>query len=385
MFVAIHYDSKLTGSKELRMDNSTNVFDRLKGEILTSIGDYVYAYDSKGKHNEPMFDGFLAGISLLSNDVFNEHFMYVPTEYYDVCRPNKYTSGLSTQYTDDIPINRSELPIDYMTSHHIFLLGPMNQTAVDYIMTIKGNVIFHVQGDASSSFRKTTTYPDEMTEHNTIFPCSFNFWTGETEMRHIRSKMTHTFTVKCKPIIDCNYVSVIQNNNPHTIFIPRIFLELREFMIQTILLGKKYDLSFSKLNIDAIFQDMIDKDNLVSCSMLLGNSLNIPFLSLIGRRVYSARPIPLSSLSFGEFMDGLNGDLQYPAIKTNEFPNEVFDPIETLKNHFKAVKGFMDLLPFEFTYNSISDKDIVDGMDETSHSERAPFFEPMIIKVGFMV
>ena len=122
---------------------------------------------------------------------------------------------------------------------------------------------------------------------------------------------------------------------------------------------------------------------MVSCSMLLGNSLTIPRLSLIGRRVYSAKPVPRAALSFKEFMDGTNGDLQYPAV-LKETPNESFDSVETRKNHAKAVDGFMKLLPFEFQYDSITDKDIVDGMDETSHSDRAPFFEPIVVRVGFM-
>lgn len=338
MFVAIHYDSKMTGSKELRLDHSTNVFDRLKGEFLTSIGEYVYAYDSCGTP-DPIFDGFLAGMALLSNDAFDTHFMYVPTQYKDIPRPNKHVSGLSTQYTLDPPLNRSELPIDYKTANHIFLLGPMNKTAANYIMTLTGDVIFHIQGDATSLVKKTTSYPDEMTEY---IPDSFNFWKGESEMKQIRSKMTHTFTVKCKPQIDCNYVSVIVNDKPNTVFIPTILLDIREYMVQKILLGNDYTLPFSNLYIQAIFQDMIDKDNVVSCSMLLGNSENIPYLSIIGTRV--CKSVLRSTLK------------ECKDLHPNEFDQDT-------RRHSDTVKGFMDLLPFEFTYNSISDNDIVDGME----------------------
>ena len=325
-FVAIHYDSKMTGSNELRLDHSTNVFDRLKGEFLTSIGEHVY--NSYGKH-EPLIGGFLAGMALLSNEEFDKHFMYVPTQYNDIPRPNKHVSGLSTQYTLDPPLNRSELPLDYTTTNHIFLLGPMNKTAVNYIMSLKGDVIFHIQGDATSLINNTTTYPDEMTEHIG----SFN-WSGESEMKQIRSKMTHTFTVKCKPQTDCNYVSVLLNDRPRTVFIPTILLEIREYMVQKIL-GKDHTLPFSNLYIQAIFQ----VDNLVSCSMLLGNSENIPYLSFIGRRVYTKS-------------------------QSKEIITDIdFDPYETSRNHSDAVTGFMNLLPFEFTYNSISDNDIVDGME----------------------
>jgi len=70
MKIAIHYDSKCTGSKELRMDNIQNVFHALRDRSRTLIGDYAFTYDSAGKCKEPIFDGYLAGIALLPDDVF---------------------------------------------------------------------------------------------------------------------------------------------------------------------------------------------------------------------------------------------------------------------------------------------------------------------------
>jgi hypothetical protein len=386
MFIQISYDSKLTGSKELRMDNIC-IFDRLKTEKLTRIGEYAFAYDSAGKSKEPIFDGFLAGIALLSNEKFNENFVYVPTIYNDAPQTDKHHSNLSTQYTDAPVLNREQLPLQYSTATHVFLLGPMNQTCLNYVTTLTGNVIFHVQGEATSTERKTTTYPDAMTEHPGIFQCSFNLWTGEEISRIIRSKMTHSYTIKCIPEIEQNYVTVVSNVGPMvpvTTVIPSIFLQIREYMVQVCLLGKPFDIPFEKIQIQAIFQDMIDKDNLVSCHMLLDHSVSIPLLSLIGRRVYNnADPIPFSNYDFTTFMDGLNGDVQFPAIKTGS-PNIRFEADATRKNHASAVYGFRKLLPFEFNYDVITDLDIVDGMGEASESGRAPFFEPMITSVAFM-
>lgn len=389
MFIQISYDSKLTGSKELRMDNIA-VFERLKVHTnFTRIGQYAFAYDSAGKFKEPIFDGFLAGIALLQNDIFDENFIYVPVEFNDVERPNTRVSGLSTQYTDAPVLNRSRFPVPYATTKHVFLLGPINQTCVNYIMELTGNVIFHVQGEATSVDRKTTTYPDAMTENPGIFQCSFNLWTGEELSRIVRSKMGLSYTVKCVPDIEQQHVSVLSNVGPMvptTAIIPTILLQIREYMVQECLMGNPYILPISSIPIQAVFQDMIDKDNLVSCKMLMGHSTEMPLLSLIGRRVYNkAAPLPFTDYAFGAFMDGINGDLQFPAIKTNASPNICFEPEATRKNHAAAVQGFREILhDMEYQFDTVSDLDIVDGMGEMAESGRAPFFEPMITSVDFM-
>jgi len=369
------------------MDNISNVFERIKDEQLTKIGEYVYMYDSSGKFKEPLFDGFLACVALLSDEEFDKHFMYVPITYHDVPRINKRTSGLCTQYTDNPTLTRSQLPINYSGAKHIFIMGPVNQTCLDYINKIN-DVILHFQGEATSDVKKTTTYPDAMDENPGIFQCSFNLWTGEELARQLRSKITHKFTVKCKP--DIEQVGVIVKSNTgfptiETAMIPTIFITMREYMVQQIILGKWYSISFTPLFIEAIFQDMPDKDNLVSCSILLENCTNIPLLSLIGRRVYNnASPLAMNDYNFRDFMDGLNGDLQFPAIKTAALPNVNFEAEATMKNHAAAVKGFIGLLDHEFSYEDVSELDIVDGMEDSSASERAPFFEPLFSSVGFM-
>jgi hypothetical protein len=84
-------------------------------------------------------------------------------------------------------------------------------------------------------------------------------------------------------------------------------------------------------------------------------------------------------------MDGLNGDVQFPSIKTDALPNICFEVDATRKNHAVAVDGFRArLTPFEFQYDAITDDDIVDGMGGESASGRAPFFEPMVTSVSFM-
>jgi hypothetical protein len=363
------------------MDNIKNVFQVLKDnqDKLTKIGEYAYAYDSYGKMKEPIFDGYLAGIALLSSDEFDKHFMYVPTQFHDVPRKSSMESGLSTTYMDG-SVSRSALPYD--TAKHVFLLGPMNQTAVDYIKTLTGDVIFHVQGDASTLDRKTTSYPDAMTEHPGIFSCAFNLFTGEECSRIIRSKMNRSYTVKCKPGISLEKVDVLSNTGPMTpltVDIPCIYVSMRKYMM-TILMGGEALLPLRHMNIDAIFQDMIDKDNSVSCRMLLTHS-TFPKLSLIGRRVYRSQSVPFSDYSFTA-MDA-SGDVHFPSLKEG-VTNQVFDADATRVNHKKGVDGFHALLEgLEYQYDVIADSDIVDGFGERSASERAPFHEPFIAKVKF--
>ena len=381
MFIEITYDSKCTGSKELRMDNIKNVFHVLKDnqDILTKIGEYAYAYDSCGKMKEPIFDGYLAGIALLSSDEFDKHFMYVPTQFRDAPRKSPMEAGLSTAYMDG-SFSRADLPYD--TAKHVFLLGPMNQTAVDYINTLTGDVIFHVQGDASNLVHKTTSYPDAMTEHPGIFSCAFNLFTGEECSRLIRSKMNRSYTVKCKPDISLEKVDVLSNTGPMTpltVDIPCIYVSIRKYMM-TILMGGEASLPLQHMNIDSIFQDMIDKDNSVSCWMLLTYS-TFPKLSLIGRRVYRSDAVPFSSYSFTA-MDA-SGDVHFPSLKEG-VTNQVFDADATRANHKRGVDGFHTLLKgLEYHHSDILDTDIVDGIGERSLSDRAPFHEPFIAKVKF--
>jgi hypothetical protein len=375
MKIAIHYDSKCTGSKELRMDNIKNVFQAIRDRTRTAIGDYAFAYDSAGKSKEPIFDGYLAGISLLPDETFNTSFHYVPTKYNDAPRPSKMESGLSTSLLEG-SFARHQLPIDYGTATHVFLLGPMTQHAVEYVNTVQGNVIFHVQGDVG-----TTSYPDAMTMHKNLFPAPFNQWTGEECSRLIRSKMNASFSVKCKPDIVQEDVEVLNNVGPMeplTVKIPSIYVQLRNYMVKACLCGEVISSPFQPIYISTIFQDMIDKDNSVSCWMLLKHSLTVPILSLIGRRVYQAEQATFKDYTF-TFQEGKNGDVHFPAVAVS---SQVFDEKETMIHHHRMTNKFHALLTgLEYGYGVISEKDIVDGLGDESESERAPFYEPFIVNI----
>jgi hypothetical protein len=75
-----------------------------------------------------------------------------------------------------------------------------------------------------------------------------------------------------------------------------------------------------------------------------------------------------------------NGELQYPAGN----PNGEFNLHKTMENHTHAVLEFRKRLPFEFSFNSVSTYDIVDGVSALSESKRSPFAEGIVAKVGFM-
>lgn len=57
------------------------------------------------------------------------------------------------------------IPIDYATSSHVFLLGSISQHAKEYIDKVQGNVIFHVR----SPLDMMTFTAKEGTELNPIF------------------------------------------------------------------------------------------------------------------------------------------------------------------------------------------------------------------------
>ena len=378
MFTAISYDSAETGSTELRCDNIVNVFEYLRGKPLTPIGEYALAYDSIGKMKEPLFDGYLAGIALLPDHRFDASFSYAQVQYHDAPQTSTRVSGLSTSYLD---VTKSRADLNYQSAKHVFIMGPLTQTFMDYLDTIDTPTIFHIQGEAPGSERSTTSYPSPLTFNGGIFPCSFNQWTSEEKWRLFRAKMNHTFTVKCK---DTELVDVPTKSNktlePITVKLPRIYVELREYMVNSILLGLDHPFVFSPLDICAIFQDMIDKDNLVSCAMLLQHSTGIPYLSLIGRRVYNFTPTPMSAYNFREFMETETGELQYPAGN----PNGEFNLCTTMENHERVVHEFRKRLPFEFSFHPVSPLDIADGVLDVSESKRAPFAEGIVAKVGFM-
>lgn len=370
MRVLISYDSKTTGSKELRWDHIHNVHPHMAGP-LTKIGDYVYAYDSKGKFKEPIFDGYLAGIALLSTEEFDTNFHYVRTQFSDVARLSSMESGLVTNYLDET-VSRAVFPLPYTTTHHVFLLGPMCKSCVDYVNSLTGDVIFHVQGEANGE-RKTTSYPCVMTIHPNVFPTSFNYWSGEEEMRQIRATMNQTYTVKCLPTIQ-QVMTTIKTHEmiEKDVEIPAVYISIRNKML-ALMKGEAY--AFTTLPILGICQDMIDKDNSVSCEMLLIHSTIIPRLILIGRRVYEAEtPTGYTFTSMNT-----EGEVFFP--KTDA--KQVFHLEKTMLNHCSAVIGFKELLTGEYYYTDCSEKDIVDGVEPCSSSERAPFFETIVCKVGF--
>ena len=112
--------------------------------------------------------------------------------------------------------------------------------------------------------------------------------------------------------------------------------------------------------------------------MLLNHALNLPSLSLIGRRVYDAEPATFKDYTF-TFQEGANGDVHFPAVAVSK---QVFNARETMINHHRMTAKFHALLAgLEYGYGVISEKDIVDGLGDVSESERAPFYEPFVVTI----
>jgi hypothetical protein len=248
----------------------------------------------------------------------------------------------------------------------------MSQSCVEYVESLTGDVIFHVQGEANGE-RKTTTYPDAMTAHTNVFPTAFNHWTGEEEMRKIRATIDLSYTVKCLPTIPLTMTTIKTHEMVEKdVEIPTIYLSIRSTML-ALMKGDAY--TVGSLPILGICQDMIDKDNSVSSEMLITHSTILPRLILIGRRVYEAE----TPTGYTYTAMNTEGEVFFPKTEAKQ----MFHRERTMLNHGRAVIGFKELLTGEYYYTDCSEKDIVDGVEDTSGSERAPFFEPFVAKVGF--
>jgi len=412
--IMLSYDSNLTGSKDLRCDNILNVYEFLTNKVkqLSPIGEYAFAYD-KSKKNEPMYDGFLACIALLDNPIFDKNFKIVPVTYHDGApEDDPRVSRLSTCVNYDYIVDREY--IDYKEAKHVFLMAPFTRAALEYIRSLEsetGTIIFHVQGEATCKDypeQSTVAYPHQMTSHGNLFGAAFNLWTGEQEAYMVRQLMTETYTVKLKPFT--KKPVELPNNiaKPPTFVahIPPILINFREYMVNDCLLQTKYwrKAEFINLDIIAIFQDMLDKDNLIACWVLLNYSMMRPLLSVVGRRVYNcdddvklvywtADPtaIELSHYKDGKYSMSENGEIQFPIahkpntkiLKTNDGVNVTV----TRDNHIFAKKSFLDVLTkagLSFTPLDDVDLEIVDGLGETAPSRRCPFYEKMLTSVSFM-
>ena len=432
--IMISYDSNLTGSKDLRCDNIDNVWGIIKGkptENLSEIGKYAAEYDKVGKNTEPLYDGYLACIALLNDDKFDESFKYIEVEYADEGQnDDPRVSRLSTcvvslnlgveNINGDVEGEYNRMKLNYSSAKHVFLMSPFTQACVDYIRSLEneeGTIIFHVQGEAtckSDTKKSTVEYPNQMTSHPNLFPLGFNLWTGEAQAFDVRQMMNERYTVKLKPGIPRDQLQLTDNRDKTKKFdasIPKIMVSMRNYMINACLLksvSNTVELEFAKLNISAIFQDMIDKDNLVSCWVLMKNSMSSPKLSLVGRRVYDCnfsaeliynpfdeRAKAIGYKGDGKYLMSSFNEIQYPVavIKAEGVdtpsPNTKFDVNGTLNNHASAKISFINALKLsgiqEIDVHEVDSKlEIADGVGETAISRRAPFSEKMFTMVSFM-
>jgi hypothetical protein len=306
IWIAISYDGKLTGSLEHRRYNHTlaeNLKDLKSKGILSPIGEYAYAYDIEaGKSKEPNFDGLLAYIAVMDDDTFDSNFHYLKVEYNDVPLIDELTSGLSTCLLDTSRIPRktfSDFGTDYRSFQHVFILGPVSPRVVDYLKTVSGNIIFHFQGEPpckDDPTKSTTAYDDAMTVYDGLFPVPFNFWTGENEAFLVRSFMNLKFTVKCNADIVLSEVDMLEltpQPKKSTVRYPKIFIDINDWIIKNEYLFRpeqEVSIGLMNLNIMCVAEDLIDKDNLTACAILIKHSSSsiAPHLLLIGRRVYDA-------------------------------------------------------------------------------------------------
>jgi len=449
-WIAISYDGSFTGSEQHRQyNNGPNMLGRLRAQDdadFTPIGMYAKQYDIGGvKSKEPNFDGILAFVATLQDQVFDENFHYVRVEYKDEDQPDACYSGLSTCVLQPHQLgHRQDIAAlvgqAYSDATHVFILGPMCPSIIADVEKLSGNVIFHFQGEPSCrEGMSTTQYADGMVAVDGLFPVAFNFWTGEKEARVIRAMMDEKFTVKCNPTIVSSAVvaaTIVGAAAEVTIGYPVIFQQINGWIYKHIYLRSDLaaaepavPLPTTPLTIVYIAEDLIDKDNSTACGILTSHSRTPPALRLIGRRVYDsdgtlfdfrkynfkppgARPPIGADQPPGTFVpgkpggipqptvwpwmqpcvprEGRNTEIQFPALKPGSTtpPNQTFNLALTLTNHAALIHLFVGMLHASgfgnFKPIDATPEDIVDGGDGTSTSLRSPFHENLVFKGGIV-
>ena len=445
-WIAISYDGKLTGSLEHRCYNHTKMVKFLKDtppDELSPIGMYAKAYDvTAGKSKEPNFDGIMAYIALMDDDIFNGHFHYLSVEYEDKPIIDALRSGLSTCVTGMAGtremFQQFNVKGGYRGFKHVFILGPISPSVVRYMNILSGNIIFHFQGEPpcmKNPELSTTAYPDHMTATDGLFPAPFNFWTGETEAMTVRSFMDHKFTVKCHGAVvkDIEMYEVRPPLPPPSepqptlkLDYPAIFVEIQDCILKNEYLHNGDEsgmvaipLIRERLDIGCIAEDLIDKDNATACAILLKHSVDPPALLLIGRRVYNAgdggpnfrkyhfKPLgarpdltaesetltPPIQQSNWIWMAPCVGDteVQFPGLQADSgmVVNQSLNVELTMDYHTNAAILFKELLDASkcdglYRLKPTDESDIVDGMGPSSTSMRSPFHEKMVACVGII-
>ena len=410
---------------------------------MTDIGQYAHEYDKKEGANkvaEPYFDGFLVGIASLSDNVFDETFMYLETTKKDEQLVYKTADTVewkdSMLKTDVVPNSeKTRKDLNYSEALHIYVMGPATESCVNHITTLFGKsentgktFIIHIQGEANSidAKLKTTEFSAPcMTPKVGMFSVAFNLWTGEQEMYELRKLCTESYTVCIKP------------TEIKTKYIPYIYYNILDDILYNILFATKpvdikvnIDALCTKLNNVLVCQDTYDKDNLVAMAMAIKNSRVPVTINIIARRLYIPAENQNKIFGFNDANRKIQKDIQtimtidgqsppigymrccdnkewQSPITINVSAPEEIEQTNLAGNVSYDRTGTRDLLKLLYTKipekvkNWCTDKDIqfdqkvlftlpnaldiADSIDDISRSRRCPFPETMFVYIDYLI
>jgi hypothetical protein len=375
------YDGLVTGSVELREYNKKYVVNSYKNLKQTPLIKYFNDYD-KVKGNEPFYDAYLVYLAFQKGYTNN----YYPITFTDKSISNKgYSSKLRTSMPN-IKQKINSIP-GYESSVHVFIMCPFSEKM---IQDIKGtleelkeeDIIIHIQGEAMLNENNEPRYKNDekdrdtgMTNKGSMFGEAFNLFTGGLEVQEFR-KLVNKLGAKIyavKP--ECSDKTSFRN-------VPKLYRDATKDIL-SVCSGDNLKLKYRLLKVHSVYQDITDKDNLASLSLLSELCKdNKVYINLVGYRIYSSNTENINGLQFYPIPKKYNGFRRNPKTGEYEKPydkrgedygNQRFMKQKSIASYDEYIQKFINVLEYKKNNFNYIKSGIVDGTGIHSRSLRSPF------------
>lgn len=288
----ISYSGVITGSKNIRNQNLTDIFpvlQKMNFDNMNSIAKYAFLYDhNANKSNEPYYDAIAVQLALLDKTTFDANFMYKKVEL--IQQNTSESKNLVVHSNEKLSmeyLNKNktrESMYDYDTGKHIFILGPITNSCLEKVkMCFQNNnnnrYFIHFQGETHVDNHDLETFFG-LAPHTGVFENSFNYQFNMKNAKQFRKLFTNS---------DCYTIALKQQNSTP---LPPIYnTTFKNNVLKILQKEKNQSITFenmSKLNVEYICQDVYDKDNIVSLVILLKSVQNNlkPQLELTGKNFH---------------------------------------------------------------------------------------------------